>query len=159
MSDGSSIQITVDRDSVCAGDDCVSHEARFTIAASSNVLELLAEAWSACPLASIAGGQATWLIDVAGSDNCIGVIAQQWNQPNLLIPPETMVGDLFRGEEPRLYFRYWCQASPDAVLGALQTRTGYRIGTDDAPFANGTTCWRVCARVTALSRLRAFAGQ
>jgi hypothetical protein len=121
MSDGSTILITVDRGSVCAGDDCESHEATFSIAASSTVLELLAASWRVCPLASISGGQATWLIDVDGSDNCIGVMAQQWNQPNLLISRETTVGDLFRAAKPRLYFRYWCQANPDAVFSALQT--------------------------------------
>jgi hypothetical protein len=122
MSDSPTIRITVDRDSVCAGDDCVSHKATFTIATSSNVLDLLAASWRACPLASIAGGQATWLIDVAGSDSCIGVMAQQWDQPSLLIAPETIVRDLFRVAESFLYFRYWCQANPVAVLDALRSR-------------------------------------
>lgn len=122
MSHTSAIRITADRDSVCAGDDCLSHEATFSVAASSNVLEVLAAAWRACPLAGIAGGQATWLIDVAGSNNCIGVMAQQWDQPKLLISPETSAAALFTGAEPSLYFRYWCQSDPDAVLGALQSK-------------------------------------
>ncbi|CDF62025.1 hypothetical protein XFF4834R_chr25190 [Xanthomonas citri pv. fuscans] len=122
MSETAVIQITADRDSVCAGDDCDSHRATFSIAASSNVLEVLAAAWRACPLAGIAGGQATWLLDVAGSENCIGVMAQQWHQPRLLIHPETSATDLFKGKEPSLYFRYWCQSNPDAVFESIQTK-------------------------------------
>src|SRR5690606_32429053 len=71
MPNTSTIRITVDRDSVCAGDDVISHEAMFSIGSSCNVFELLSAALRACPLASIAGGQATWLIDVPDSKNCI----------------------------------------------------------------------------------------
>lgn len=119
----STIRIRVDRDSVCAGDDAVSHGATLCVASSCNLLELLGAAWRACPLASIAGGQATWLIDVSDPDNCIGVMAQQWPQPKLLISAETAAVDLFMGSEPSLYFRYWCQSNPDAVFSALQSKT------------------------------------
>lgn len=122
MSEAVVIQITADRDSVCAGDDCDSHRATFSIAASSNILEVLAAAWHACPLADISEGQATWLIDVAGSESPIGVMAQQWHQPRLLIHPETSAADLFKGKEPSLYFRYCCQSNPDAVLEAIQAK-------------------------------------
>lgn len=122
MSDTPAIRVTADRDSVCAGDDGASHQTAFSIAASCNVLEVLAAAWRACPLAGIAGGQATWLIDVADSENCIGVMAQQWHQPKLLIHPETTAADLFKGVEPSLHFRYWCQSNPDAVLEAIRSK-------------------------------------
>lgn len=116
------LTVTADRDSVCAGDDVVSHEATFTVASSSNVLEMLAMAWQVCPLAGIAGGQATWLIDVAGHASPIGVMAQQWDLPQLLIPLETRAGDLFKGaEKPAVYFRYWCRSDPDSVLEAIRT--------------------------------------
>lgn len=121
MSETVVIQITADRDSVCAGDDGDSHQATFSIAASSNLLEVLAAAWRVCPLAGIVGGKATWLLDVASSENCIGVMAQQWHQPRLLIHPETSAIDLFKGKEPSLYFRYWCQSNPDAVFESIQT--------------------------------------
>jgi len=121
--DTSALRISADRDSVCAGDDGLPHEAAFFVAASSNVPEVLAAAWRACPLAGIAGGKATWLIDVAGPDRCIGVMAEQWRQPKLLIPPETSAADLFKGMAPSLYFRYWCQSDPDEVLEALQSKS------------------------------------
>ncbi|MFC3816739.1 hypothetical protein [Lysobacter sp. GCM10012299] len=116
------LAITVDRDSVCAGDDCASHEAAFSIAASCDILEVLAAAWRVCPLASIAGGQATWLIDVIGQLGPIGVMAQQWSAPKLLILPNTSAEDIFKGsKQPSLYFRYWCQSDPDEVLEAIRT--------------------------------------
>ena len=123
MSDIAAIQITADRDSVCAGDDCDSHEAKFLVAATCSAQELLVVAWQACPLAGIAGGRATWLIDVASSENCIGVMAQQWLKPKLLVPPETTAAELFNGREQSLYFRYWCQSDPDAVLEAVRSGT------------------------------------
>lgn len=122
MSNTSTIQITAGRDSVCAGDDVVSHEASFSVASSCDVLALLRAAWQACPLAGVAGGQATWLIDVPDANNCIGVAAQQWHQPKLLISPDTPVEELFRGKERSLYFRYWCQSDPDIVFHALQSK-------------------------------------
>ena len=123
MSGTTLIQVTADRDSVCAGDDVLSHEVMFSVSSSSTVLDLLNVAWRACPLAGIAGGKATWLIDVGNSDTCIGVMAQQWSQPKLLIAPHTNAAELFTRGEPSLYFRYWCQSDPDAVFDALQSET------------------------------------
>jgi hypothetical protein len=114
------LTVTVDRDSVCAGDDCDSHEAKFEILASASVLELLSTAFQASPLAGVAGGQATWLINSAGcGENCIGVMAQQWLVPRLTIPTTTTADELFAGKAGGLHFRYWGQSNPEAVFGAL----------------------------------------
>lgn len=93
----------------------------FLISPFANVSDLLSTAWQVSPLAGIAGGLATWLIDVGSSKKCIGVMAEQWEQPKLLIPLHTTAGDLFAGTETSLYFRYWCQSDPDAVLAAIQS--------------------------------------
>jgi len=112
---------TVDRDSVCAGDDCKSHEAAFFTTPHRSIVEFLLEAIHVSPLAGIAGGQATWLIDTKGyGEGCIGVIAQQWSTPRLLIPEGTTVEELFGEMEATVYFRYWCQAAPEAVFEALK---------------------------------------
>jgi hypothetical protein len=100
----------------------MSHEVVFSVSSSSTVLDMLNAAWRACPLAGIAGGQATWLIDVGNYGACIGVMAQQWSQPKLLIAPDTNAADLFAGGEASLYFRYWCQCDPGAVFDALQSK-------------------------------------
>jgi len=115
------ITITVNRDSVAAGDDCESHEAVLSIPSGSNVLELVEAARRACRLARISGGQATWLIDAGARGQCIGVAAQQWPTPKLLNSMDTTVAELFEGKTPFLYFRYWCQTDPDAVFGALRS--------------------------------------
>jgi len=112
---------TVDRDSVCAGDDCESHAASFLTSSSVSAIEFLQEALRASPLAGIAGGQATWLIDTAGAGQaCIGVIAEQWARPRLLIDEQTSVEKLFGERAATVYFRYLCQASPEAVFEALR---------------------------------------
>lgn len=114
--------ITAGRDSVCAGDDCLPHMRAFSIAVSCNTLEVLVAAWRACPLALIAGGEATWLIDIVGQQGSIGVMAQQWSAPRLIVPPETSAQDLFKGsEKPSVHFRYWGQSNPDEVFEAVRT--------------------------------------
>jgi hypothetical protein len=114
------ISASVDRDSVCAGDDSEPHRATFLTTTSTRVADFLRDACRASPLAAIEGGQATWLIDTGGSgEGCIGVIAQQWMEPKLLVPETTTVGELYASRPPTVFFRYWCQASPEAVFEAL----------------------------------------
>ncbi len=112
------LTIAVDRDSVAAGDDTESHAATAIVPADSNVMELVAAALRACPLASISGDKATWLIDV--DSTCIGVIAQQWPRPKFIIAEHTSATDVFAGKRKSLHFRYWCQADPDAVFAAVR---------------------------------------
>ena len=117
----SHLSAVIDRDSVCAGDDCEPHEAKVFVSHDSSVVEFLASALRVSPLASISGGEATWLIDTAGPGNgCIGVIAQQWTAPKLLIPETTTIEALFGEKTPTVFFRYWCQADPEAVFEALK---------------------------------------
>jgi len=112
--------ITADRDSVSAGDDCESHERPFFAGARASVLELLRLAMEACGLPVVAGGNATWMVEVGGyGGKPIAVAAQQWDEPRLLVPSSETVESLLREHEPRLFFRYWCQADPGAVFHAL----------------------------------------
>ena len=116
------IRLKVDRDSVCAGDDCISHATSFVVATSATLSDVLSAAQKACPLAGISGGKATWLIDTEGyGKGCIGVIAQQWNEPQLLINLNTAAEVVWKGTEGCLHFRYWCQSNPDAVFEAIKT--------------------------------------
>lgn len=115
------LTINTDRDSVCAGDDCTRHDTEFLITDSCNIIELLEAAWLVSPLASISGGKGTWLIDVGlESWSCIGVMAQEWAHPKLIIPENTAVKLLFKDRKPSLYFRYWCQADPEQVYEAVR---------------------------------------
>ena len=114
------IAASVDRDSVSAGDDCEAHAASFESTADTALRDFVAQALRAAPLASISTGEATWLIDTDGEGrNCIGVIAQQWPAPRFLVDSTRTVQQHFGDRAPSLYFRYWCQASPEAVYSAL----------------------------------------
>lgn len=112
--------VTVDRDSVSAGDDTDPHRTTFRLPPTATVGELLAAAWRACPLASIAGGRATWLIDVGAPAHCIGVMAQQWQAPRLLVG-DVAAATLFAHGTRSVFFRYWAQSDPDAVFEALRS--------------------------------------
>jgi hypothetical protein len=120
------IDLAIDRDSVCAGDDCQSHAARLSVPPEMPLHEVIELAQRACPLARIAGGQATWLVDTQGcGEACIGVVAQQWATPKLLLDPATLAREIWSSENGArpfvLYFRYWCQADPEAVFEALKS--------------------------------------
>jgi hypothetical protein len=116
-----SLRLAVDRDSVAAGDDCESHRAEVVVEATCTVTELVAAARRACPLAGIQGGKATWIVDVGGAvREAIAVVAEQWLEPKLLIASTTNAATLFTDREPAVFFRYWCQADPDAVFTALR---------------------------------------
>jgi hypothetical protein len=115
-------EVSVDRDSVCAGDDCVSHEAGLVLPAEAGIGELLRQALRVCPLPSIEGGRASWLIASLGQEQgVIGVIAQQWTAPQLLLPQTCSVAEFYGDRRPTLYFRYWCQVPPESLLQALQS--------------------------------------
>lgn len=115
------MRLDVDRDSVAAGDDCESHRAECVVDAACTVVELIAAARRACPLAGIQGGKATWIVDVGGAvREAIAVVAEQWREPKLLVAPTITATELFATRTPALFFRYWCQADPDAVFAALR---------------------------------------
>ncbi|MFG6488660.1 hypothetical protein ACG04R_18390 [Roseateles sp. BYS78W] len=117
-------RFTADRDSVSAGDDCQLHEVAFAVPPQASVQELVRIALTACRLASIAGGQATWIVQAGGyGGSPLAVVAQQWAAPRFLAPAGETVERFFSGCEPRVFFRYWCQADPQTVFDALAAGT------------------------------------
>ncbi len=115
------IELEVDRDSVCAGDDCQSHMALLSVSAETALIEVLRLAQKACSLAVIAGGNATWLIDTQGyGKGCVGVVAQQWAAPKLITEQNISAGQIWNGKGT-LFFRYWCQSNPNAVFEAIKS--------------------------------------
>jgi hypothetical protein len=108
------MEIMIWRDSVAMGDDAdAPHEWRLPLdpgATAGAVVEALLRARY---LPSIAGGEATWIVEGARP---LAVVAQQWEAPRWLVPPETPVAALRRpAGPPDLEVRYWCQADPDRV--------------------------------------------
>ncbi|QDT88328.1 hypothetical protein [Gimesia chilikensis] len=124
MSSHSELDIIVDRDSVSAGDDCDSHEVLITIPRMCPVQDFLFKfAWKKCPLPKIHGGSATWLI-ISGEEPeaSIGVMAQQWEYPRLLISEFTTLDSIYKDKNSRrkvLYFRYYSHADPVEIYKLL----------------------------------------
>jgi len=112
--------LVVWRDSVAAGDDIdAPHEFKLSVEASASVAHVVAKVISASYLPKISGGKATWIVE-AGSQP-IAVLAQQWSEPRYLIHSAQPLAALF-GSSGRchVYFKYWCQADPDAILECLK---------------------------------------
>jgi len=118
------ISINVDRDSVCAGDDSESHESRINISSSLDIYELVNTILEKYPLAKIEGDQATWVVDV-GERTSIGVVAQQWSKPELVISPDISVKQLFADIPRNIYFRYMSQVDPHEVLESIRTKKAH----------------------------------
>lgn len=118
------IVVSIDRDSVHAGDDLHSHETSIKVEHTTSMRRLLERIQAISYLPGIHGGEATWIIcSPAGK---IGVLAQQWHSPKLTIPLETLVAEHFRDQTPRLLFRYWGQKNPEQIFS--QIRAGAEPG-------------------------------
>ncbi|MFZ6777906.1 hypothetical protein ACO0LD_13835 [Undibacterium sp. Ji83W] len=115
------LHIRIDRDSVHAGDDTVSHAENIAVPANTSLASLLEQIRVGNFLPSISGGKATWMIESSGSPfKTIGVLAQQWQEPCVIIDAAVDVAQHFAGQQANLFFRYRCQIDPDTVLAQLQ---------------------------------------
>jgi hypothetical protein len=116
------MRVYFSRDSVCAGDDSDAPHAReIELPADASIEAIVRGALKASPLASIAGGKATWCVS---SGLPLAVIAQEWSEPKFLHPIPPKLSDLDRrGEMVRLHFSYFAQQDPDVVFGVLRRLT------------------------------------
>jgi hypothetical protein len=114
-----SLEATIERDSVCAGDDVdAPHSSTIRVRPDQTLGEVLESIRGTGYLARIYGGLATWIVE---SNRPLAVVAQQWDLPRFLVAPETRFVDCADVSAGRaLYFRYWCQADPEVVFQCLQ---------------------------------------
>lgn len=118
------MKVFLSRDSVAAGDDTESHDMTMELEAK-DALDPIGRVIAARYLASIQGGQATW---VAVSHRPIAVCAQQWPAPRLIFWRPVDCKELLRAKDGvRLHFSYLAQLDPDLVHRALQ-RTAHTAG-------------------------------
>jgi hypothetical protein len=120
------IDVNLDRDSVHPGDDIFPHAETLRISSSATLIEFLHLVRQTSYLAGmppgITEGKSTWLIDGVGArTECLGVIARQWSEPALILPPETPLRDLLQIYPSGFYFRDWCQADPQIVFECILT--------------------------------------
>lgn len=111
--------LSIERDSVCAGDDVdAPHEARIAVRKESSLAAVLRVIQKRSYLAGIAGGRATWIVE---SDRPLAVMAQQWTSPRFLIDPATRIADCMKRDSTQgLFFRYWCQVDLRLVYSCLR---------------------------------------
>ena len=114
--------LTIWRDSVAAGDDAdAPHEWRLAADADATVDQVVRTIQSARYLASVAGGEATWIVE---GTRPLAVVAQQWTAPRFLVDPATPIHAVVRAAgSPHLEVRYWNQVAPERVVEALQEGT------------------------------------
>jgi hypothetical protein len=110
--------VPIDRDSVHAGDDLESHAMSITLDPLATLRTLIEVIQDMDYLPRISGGKATWVVYSSGKP--LGVFAQQWSEPKLTVPPESIVDEHFGNIGPRLLFRYWCQADPDEIFSDIK---------------------------------------
>ncbi|MCV4289685.1 hypothetical protein OH708_17340 [Pseudomonas capsici] len=112
------LAIAIDRDSVHAGDDLSSHTSSIKLDPTATLRALFEAIQTMYYLPGISGGEATWIICTSGKQ--IGVFAQQWPTPKLVVPIESLVKQVFGDSEPSLFFKYWCQTDPHVVFSRIE---------------------------------------
>ena len=117
-SPGSWLNVTMERDSVCAGDDVhAPHPKTISTPPDCTLAQILDTIHNERYLPRISGDCATWIVE---SQRPLAVMAQQWSAPRFLIAPETRLVDCAELERPcTLFFRYWCQIDPAVVFDCL----------------------------------------
>ncbi|MFC4640400.1 hypothetical protein [Deinococcus hohokamensis] len=134
------LYVAFDRQSVSMGDDAEDHW-RLLVFDQDAPLSALLEQRIHGVLASVHGGQATWLFQVHqpveapmhhGQDvpewsglvrvTDVAVVAQQWKVPHLLCPdfPVSRIG------QGLLYARYLAQQDPDELVAAYRAESSLR---------------------------------
>jgi hypothetical protein len=117
------MQLTIWRDSVCAGDDCDAPHEMILSVRDESLRSITNHLLGSRYLASIAGGEATWILqtdDHAGLP--LAVLAQQWPQLRYLVDADSPILDYVQSDaNPHLYLRYWCQVDPERVFECLQS--------------------------------------
>ena len=115
-----SLALVIWRDSVAAGDDAdAPHEWLLPTESDASVGDVVTRIASAHYLASITGGEATWIIQ---GDRPLAVVAQQWTEPRYLVDSALPIREVLNpSARPHVEARYWCQVSPDWVLDCLRT--------------------------------------
>ena len=114
------MKIEVTRNSVCAGDDIdAPHTIWIEVHPDDtlrDVIALIIEGRRPPYLASISGGEATW---VAVSDEPLAVVCQQPMGPYFLFDATTLASEIFSGQTSRFHFEYLVQLDPVFVLQQL----------------------------------------
>ena len=109
------LRISIDRDSVCAGDDIDSHRIELKFDEKATIQDLCNKIKKINYLAQISGGKATWILMKQGNE--IAVLAQQWRNAKYLISEKTLLSDLtVKDNQIGLFFKYRGQWPPETIF-------------------------------------------
>lgn len=106
------MKLKLSRESVCAGDDCESHDEVIDINEKQRLEQALTEISNGPYLARIAGGHASWLALAGRDGRMLAVVAQQWDQPKWLVDSRWRL----RKIGTSIHFRYYAQVDPDELF-------------------------------------------
>jgi len=118
------IRIKFDRDSVCIGDDIYSHTESFDVDETMSVDSFINFLYSMpYVIASISGGEATWILQLRKDIHFyidIAVFAQQWSSVKY-ISHYTTIGEITKYYgSMEFYAKYLRQIDPDVVYNNLK---------------------------------------
>jgi hypothetical protein len=125
------MEVTVDRDSVAAGDDLESHERTFDVDARRKFVLFLRELQRESYLAQIQGGRATWVVRDRRGGRALAVLAQQWRAPVCFLEPSVELGAV----GSRFHIEYVGQEDPLDVIE--QVRPPSATGSDASGHRQG----------------------
>ena len=109
------MKVHLTRDSVANGDDAYPKE--LIVSNDAGLAEILRVVSHSNFLASISGGKATWTIV---SRIPIAVVAQQWEEPKMLMPVPSLSSLNFSGNVLSMHFEYRVQQDPNLVYEEFQ---------------------------------------
>lgn len=111
--------LSLTRSSVNMGDDVdAPHELILKMNGSDNLCELMMKVKECHYLASIGGGNATWVLYL--DNTALAVVAQQWNKTKYLTDEAITMDELFNFKKATLSFRYLAQKDPDEVYRSFE---------------------------------------
>jgi hypothetical protein len=112
------MQVRVDRDSVCAGDDVEAHDRILAVPDTGTLEGLTSSVLRVFDLPRIQGGRATWCLT---SRRPVAVVAQEWSAPRMVPWQSRPISDCKMVDGVvRLHFNYLAQVDPEIVLQVLQ---------------------------------------
>lgn len=121
---GAKVTLRLDRDSVCAGDDCVSHSARREVEASAPIAEVLQDVINGY-LPTVAG-PATWVARVSGQEGVVLAVVVQGEGGPRWVESRWSIVRRARGQANRrvsgfdqISFTYRGTEDPDRVIASL----------------------------------------
>lgn len=113
------IDISVTRDSVCAGDDAdAPHELTLACPRVASIAELVRFIAANSELPSISGGEATWCLS---THRPLAITAQQWTEPRMLVMADLPASRFIDvgASKVRMHWSYFAQENPDVVFRVL----------------------------------------